>query len=346
MEVNIDNIDKIEKREKRKRIIKFTGRLVVILFLGLSLFLFVSAVILIFLTKPDKEVAVPNVTGKRFVDVYNSLVRKGLVPVVKTYDVYDMDNDVILNQYPEKGAIVTEGEKINLVVSKSRVFLPVPNLMGTKLPFALNKLKSLHFNDRSYSIQTGVISYIQSDTAAESIVIGQSPEAGEEISPDRLINLLVSAGKIQSDMKMPELRGQSIDLCIDLLLSKGLFVSEEILLTDSTAYSGIIESQTPKQGEAIERGSLVKLKIYYYPQREKTYTSYERITFEIPRDEKPGLYEAYIEDNKQKRIVFSNKMKPGWKMDFVFKRKGEATVTITNNKEVIEEIDIEPDDFD
>jgi beta-lactam-binding protein with PASTA domain len=340
------NADKIDQKEKRKRILKFAGRLAVILFLGLSLFLFVSAVILIFLTKPDKEVTVPYVTGKRFVDVYNNLVRKGLVPVVKTYDVYDLDNGVILNQYPEKGAIISEGEKITLVVSKSRVFLPVPGLIGTKLPFALNKLKSLHFNEKSYSIQTGVISYIHSDTVTESIVIGQSPEAGEEISPDRLINLLVSAGKIETDMKMPELKGQSIDLCFDLLLSKGLSISQEILLTDSAAYSGIVESQNPKVGEAIERGTQVKLKIYYYPQKEKTYSAYERVTYVIPKDEKSGLYEAYIEDNKQKRIVFSNKMKPGWKMDFVFKRKGEAAVIITNNREVIEEVDLEPDDFD
>ncbi len=340
MDINID------KKEKRKRALKFTARLGMILFLGLSLYLFISAVILLFLTKPDKEVIMPYVIGKRFVDVYNSLARKGLVPEVKIYDVYDMDNGVILNQYPEKGSIVSEGEKIKLVVSRSRLFLPVPNLIGTKLPFALNKLKNLHINERSYSIETGVISYIQSDKIPESVIIEQSPEVGEEISPDRMINLLVSSGKIESDMKMPELNGQSIDICIDLLLSKGLFIMEEIVLTDSISNSGIIVSQNPKPGEIIERGMLVKLKVYFYPQRERSYTSYERVTYTIPSDEKPGIYEAHIEDNKQKRIRFSSTMKPGWKIDFIFKRKGDAKVTITSNKEVLEVIDIEPDEFD
>ncbi len=268
----------VDKKEQRKRMLKLAGRLALILFIGLSLYLFVSSIILIFLTKPDKEVMVPNVVGKRFEDVYNSLVRKGLYPEIKPYVVYDMDDGIILNQYPETGKIVFEGEKIKLVVSRSKVYLPVPNLIGSKLPFAVNKLKNLHYNDRSYAIGTGVISYIPSDKIAESVVIGQNPEAGEEISPDRKVNLLVSSGKVGADMKMPDLQGQSIDLGFDLLLSKGLSVSEEIVITDAASKSGNIISQTPYAGEAIQPGTLVKLKVNYYPQKEKPFTSYERVT--------------------------------------------------------------------
>jgi beta-lactam-binding protein with PASTA domain len=335
----------VDKKEQRKRMLKLAGRFALILFIGLSLYLFVSSIILIFLTKPDKEVMVPNVIGKRFEDVYNSLVRKGLTPEIKPYVVYDMDDGIILNQYPETGKIVFEGEKIKLVVSRSKVYLPVPNLIGSKLPFAVNKLKNLHYNDRSYTIGTGVISYIPSDKITESVVIEQNPEAGEEISPDRKVNLLVSSGKVGADMKMPDLQGQSIDLGFDLLLSKGVSVSEEIVITDTASKSGNIISQTPYAGEAIQPGTVVKLKVNYYPQKEKPFTSYERVTFQVPSDEKEGLFEAYIDDSSSKRIRFSGKMKPGWKIDFVFKRKGVAKVSITNNKEIVETIGIEPDEF-
>ena len=335
----------MDRIAQRKRIFRFTGRLALILFIGLSLYLFVSSIILLFLTKPDKEVTVPYVVGKRFEDVYNGLIRKGLIPEIKPFDVYDMDDGIILNQYPENGRIVYEGEKIKLVVSKSKVFLPVPDVVGTKLPFAVNKLKNIHYNDRSYSVGTGVISYIPSDKAAESIVIGQNPERDEEISPGQRVNLLVSTGKVGTDMTMPDLQGQSIDLCFELLISKGLSVSEDIVLTDSSVKSGIVVSQDPVAGESVQPGRNVKLKIYYFPQREKPYIGYERVTYTIPSDEKEGLFEAYIDDASSKRIRYSRKMKSGWKMDFVFKRKGEAKVNITNNKQVIETIDIEPDDF-
>jgi serine/threonine-protein kinase len=285
--------------------LKIAGRFALILFIGLSLYLFVSSIILVFLTKPDKEVMVPNVVGKRFEDIYNSLVRKGLYPEIKPYIVYDMDDGIILNQYPETGKIVFEGEKIKLVVSRSKVYLPVPNLIGSKLPFAVNKLKNLHYNDRSYTIGTGVISYIPSDKIAESVVIEQNPGAGEEISPDRKVSLLVSSGKVGGEMKMPDLQGQSIDIAFDLLLSKGLSVLEEIVVSEAASKSGEIESQTPKAGEEIQTGMLVKLKVNYFPQKEKPFTSFERVTYSIPSDEKEGIFEAYIDDSGSKRIRFS-----------------------------------------
>jgi beta-lactam-binding protein with PASTA domain len=335
----------IDKKEQRKRMVRYAGRLALILFIGLSLYLFISSIILVFLTKSDKEIAVPHVVGKRFEDVYNSLVRKGLIPELKPYEVNDMDDGIILNQYPENGRIVFEGEKIKLVISRSKVFLPVPNIVGSKLPFAINKLKNIHYNDRSYAIGTGVISYIPSDKIAESVVIQQNPEAGEEISPDRKVNLLVSSGKVEGEMKMPELLGQSIDIGFDILLSKGVSVMEEIVITDSVSKIGIIESQTPKAGEAIQFGMLIKLKVDYYPQKEKPYMSYERVNFTIPSDEKEGIFEAYIDDSSSKRIRFSRKMKAGGKIDFLFKRTGEAKIIITNNKQVVETINIEPDEF-
>ena len=334
-----------DKKEKKKRILSFAGRLALILFIGLSLYLFVSTIILISLTKPEKEVIIPHVTGKRFIDVYNSLVRKGLKPEITPYDVYDMDNGIILNQYPEKGKIVYEGEKIKLVVSRTKIHLPVPNLIGMKLPFAINKLKNLHLDDKSYEIGIGIISYIPSEKIAENAIIEQSPESGEEISPDQKVNLLVSTGKIESEMKMPQLKDQAIDLCFDLLLAKGLYVAEEIIKTDSIQKSGIIETQNPKPGEPIQPGTQIKLQINYYAQKEKPYTAYERVTYTVPANEKEGLFEAYIDDNKSKRIRFSRKMKPGSKIDFVFKRKGDCRVSITNDKQVVDVIRIKPDEF-
>ncbi len=335
----------IDNKEQKKGLVIFAGRIALILFIGLSLYLLVSSVILVFLTKPDKEIAVPHVVGRRFEDVYNSLVRKGLVPELKPYEVYDMDDGIILNQYPESGRIVFEGEKVKLVISRSKVFLPVPNLAGLKLPFAINKLKNIHYNDRSYAIGTGVISYIPSDKITESVVIQQSPEAGEEISPDRRVNLLVSSGKAGGEMKMPGLHGQSIDIAFDLLLSKGLFVQEEIATADTASKSGIIESHIPGTGDAILTGMIVKLKVNYYPKKEKAYTSYERVSYTIPSGEKEGIFEAYIDDGGPKRIRFSRKMKAGGKIDFIFLRKGAARISIVNNRQIVETINIEPDEF-
>lgn len=336
---------KQEDIEKYKYYSRIGVRFAFILFIAIFVYLLVSSFVLAFLTRPESEIMVPGVTGKPFMEVYNSIMRKGLKPEIKFYDVYDMDNGIILDQHPEKGSVVREGDKIKLLVSRSKAFIPVPNLTGLQLPFALNKLKNIHVNDRSFSIKTGVISFVPSNKYADNVVIDHSPSAKELISPDRKMNLLVSAGKAQGDMLMPEVTGQSIDLCFDLLLSKGLNIYEDIVLSDNPDKNGTILSQDPYAGKEIKNGDIVKLKVYYCQMKEKQYIGYERVTYTIPDDEKAGVYEAYINDSRTYNIRFHAQMKPGKNMDFVFKRYGDAEVKIIYNKEEIDEISIDADEY-
>ncbi len=316
------------------------GRIVLIFFVGLSFYLFISSIVLLFLTQPEKEVKVPSVVGKQFGDVYNSLMRKGLKPEIKFQDVSDLDDGLIIEQYPANGDIVYEGSTLKLVVSRSSIFIDVPNLVGIELPFARNKLRNLHSYNRSISLQTGVISFIPSGKTPDNIVIDQSPKPGERVTPDRKINLLVSAGKTENDMVVPEVAGQSIDLCFDLLLAKGLYVDQEITETEEMEKSGIIAAQTPEKGGQAARGDVVRLKVAYYKLKDHPFRAYERVQYDIEKDEKGGLYEAYVEDNEPKRIVYSRVMKPGQKIDFVFHRSGNARVSIVFSKKVIKVIRI------
>lgn len=155
-------------------------RIAVIFFIGFSLFLLVSTIILIILTKPERDLVVPDVEGKRFVEVYNSLIRKGVKPDIKFKDIADVDDGVILSQYPKKGKVVPENSKIKLLVSRSEYIIEVPNLVGRELPLALNNLKNIHRHEKTLSLGTGVISFIPSNTVTDNIVIDQSPGPGKK----------------------------------------------------------------------------------------------------------------------------------------------------------------------
>ena len=289
---------------------KTFGKILLLLFAGFSIYLFISTIMLIFLTMPEKEITVPHVVGKQFVDVYNSLMRKGIKPELKFKDVYDLDNGIILNQYPKKGKIISENSNLKLVISRSTFFIDVPNLVGTELPIAINKLKNLHYHDKVISISVGVISYVPSEKSANNIVINQSPKSGQKITPSMKINLLVSVGSLKSDNKMPNVTGQSINLCYDMLKAKGAIIRQEIVKTAKISDSGLVISQSPKKGSRIKNNDVIKLKVKWYSLKEHPYIAYERIDYKIPNDLKKGLYEAYIEDNHSKRIRFTKKMKP------------------------------------
>jgi beta-lactam-binding protein with PASTA domain len=319
------------------------GRIAAIFFIGFSLLLLVSTIILIIRTKPEREVVVPDVEGKRFVEMYNSLVRKGMKPEIRFKDIADMDDGMVLSQYPKKGKVVPENSTVKLVVSRSRYSLEVPNLIGKELPLALNNLKNIHRHDKTLSLGTGVISYMPSDTVADNIVLEQLPRAGETVNPDRMINLLVSSGKTAPDAIMPGVTGQSIELCFDLLRAKGLSVNQEIVPVNDPNASGLIVSQTPAKGTAVNKGDTCTVQVGWFPLEKHSYAAYEKVEFQIPADEKAGTFEASVEDGHSKRIRFSRNAGPGQKIVFVFRREGSATITFLRNKIKIDDMDIDVD---
>lgn len=334
-----------KKEEIEFSYFKPVKRLALIFFAGFSVYLFASTMMLIFLTKSSPEIKVPEVTGKRYMDVSNGLTRKGFKTELKFIDVYDIEDGIILRQHPEGGEVALEGSKLTLAVSRSKFFIDVPNLTGSQLPIAINKLKNLHYQDKSVSIATGMISYIPSEKTAANIVIDQFPKAGTKISPDIKVNLLVSSGSAGVDKKMPDVKGQSVDLCFDLLMAQGLTIKQEIVKTGDMNRSGLIESQSIAAGTPLKEGDTVTLAVNYYQLTEHPYSAYEFIEYTIPSDSEKGLYEAVIEDNHSKRIRYSANAAPGEKIRFVFNRVGNSKIYIDRDKKNIRVMSIRVDEF-
>jgi len=329
-----------ESREETLRFFGHLGRIAAVLFIGFSLFLLVSTAILIILTRPSREVEMPDIEGKRFLEVYNNLVRKGLRPELQFKDIADFDDGTIISQYPKKGTIVPENSSVKLLVSRSRYRVEVPSLIGKELSLALSNLKNIHRHDRVISLGTGVITYLPSDTVADGIVIDQSPRAGETVSPSQTVSLLVSAGKTPPGADMPGISGQSIELCYDLLRAKGLFVAEEIVTIDNPAQSGQVISQTPAKGAPVKSGDTATLRVAWAPIEKHTYVAYERVEYTFPGDTPAGVCEAQIEDRHSKRIRYYGKGRPGHKISFIFRREGNAVITFLCNKKKVGELTI------
>src|SRR4030042_4615455 len=269
-------------REERPKYFGSIGRIAAIFFIGFSIFLFVSTIILILLTRPEREVVVPDVEGKRFIEVYSGLTRKGMKPEIRFKDIADIDDGVILSKYPKKGKVVPENSTVKLLVSRSRYFIEVPSLVGKELPLALNNLKNIHRHDKTLSLGTGVISFIPSETIADNIVMDQAPRAGAKTTPDLKINLLVSTGRLATDSTMPGIVGQSIELCYDLLRANGLSCKEEIVATDDPKRSGMVIAQTPAAGTYVKREEECTVKVSWCPLDKHPYPAYEKIEYEIP----------------------------------------------------------------
>jgi len=340
-----DQSTEVKNEDKEQSLLGTLGRIALIFFAGFTIFLVAAMTMLIFLTKPTREYVMPDVTGKRYLNVHNSLARKSLKPEIKFKNVSDLDSGIILGQFPPKGEIVKENSSIKLIVSRSGINIPVPTLVGSELPMAINKLRNLHYQGRTISISTGIISYIPTDKDDNNIVIGQSPAKGETITPDQKINLLVSSGKVKANKRMPAVAGQSISLAYDLLASKKVIIYEKFITTYNIKNSGKIASQYPKKGAYLKDGSAVTLNIYHYPMKDHPYSAVEKISIVLPTIQKQGKIEAIVEDSRSKRVRFSRTLKPGARIEFLFERIGNAKITLLNNKKSFRVIAVNVDEY-
>ena len=145
---------------------------------------------------------------------------------------------------------------------------------------------------------------------------------------------------------MPYLIHQSIDLTYDLLLSKGVNIQENIIETANIKMSGKIAGQTPGSGAYLVKNSTAHLRVYWHKMKDHPYIAYEKVDFTVPEDQIAGLYEAFVEDFGPKRIRYSAKKRPGQKIAFVFRRTGNAKITITCDKKPVRIIGFKVDQYD
>ena len=89
-----------------------------------------------------------------------------------------------------------------------------------------------------------------SEDIEEGLVAGTLPEAGENITPDDVITIIVSLG---IKIEVPEVEGLTYQDAIDKLEEAGL------VATISGDTNGVVRKQLPRKGEFLEPEGVVEL---------------------------------------------------------------------------------------
>jgi hypothetical protein len=142
---------------------------------------------------------------------------------------------------------------------------------------------------------------------------------------------------------MPDVTGQSIELCYDLLRAMGLVIRQEVVATADPAASGTVSAQTPEKGSIIAKGQACTLRVFLQPLDKNPYGAYEKVAYIIPASAPKGRYEAQVEDRAGRRIRFEGMAGPGGAVTFVFRRAGNAVVTILCDKKPVDTMEIDVD---
>ena len=156
------------------------------------------------------------------------------------------DNNIprgfVISQNPVAGTKMSPGSSVDLVVSKGPSLIEISDLSRKSPEDAIQILETLGFKyeiveEYSEDIEIGLVS-------------GTLPEAGEIVTPDQLIQVVVSLG---IRIEMPEVDGLSYEDAINILEELNLVAS---VIGDT---SGKVRKQIPRKGGFVEPGQVVEL---------------------------------------------------------------------------------------
>ena len=156
------------------------------------------------------------------------------------------DNNIprgfVISQNPVAGTKMSPNSSVDLVVSKGPSLIEISDLSRKSPEDAIQILETLGFKyeiveEYSEDIEIGLVS-------------GTLPEAGEIVTPDQLIQVVVSLG---IRIEMPEVDGLSYEDAINILEELNLVAT---VVGDT---SGKVRKQIPRKGEFVEPGQVVEL---------------------------------------------------------------------------------------
>ena len=148
----------------------------------------------------------------------------------------------VISQNPVAGTKMSPGTTVDLVVSKGPSLIEISDLSRKSPEDAIQILETLGFEyelieEYSEDVEIGLVS-------------GTLPEAGEVVTPDELIQVIVSLG---IRIELPEVEGLKYEDAIRVLEELGLVV------TVSGDTNDVVRKQIPRKGEFIEPEGVVEL---------------------------------------------------------------------------------------
>ena len=148
----------------------------------------------------------------------------------------------IISQNPMAGKKMGPGSTIDLVISSGPSLIELGDLSRKSVEDATQILETLGLEFETLEEY--------SEDIEEGLVSGTLPEAGEIITPDDVVTIIVSLG---IKIEVPEVEGLTYQDAIDKLEEAGL------VATKSGDTSGVVRKQLPRKGEFLEPEGVVEL---------------------------------------------------------------------------------------
>jgi serine/threonine-protein kinase len=188
-------------------------------------------------------VTVPDVTGKTEADAVRALEDAGLQvgEVVRASDVEAAPGTVLL-QEPAAGTEVDEGSAVALTLSSGPGTAEVPDVVGMDRAAAESALSAAGFTPTS-ALQYDL-------TAPVGEVVDQLPAGGDQAAAGSQVGLLVSRGRPEVSVSVPDVTGMTQDEAATALADAGL-AAVPVEAYVAGVPEGAVAEQEPVAGDRV-----------------------------------------------------------------------------------------------
>lgn len=310
-----------------------TGYLLFISF-GLIIFFISAFMVLQIRTKSNARVKVPDLIGKRYIDVHNELMRLQLKVKLDQKRNPEKNDGMIIDQSIAPGKIIEAGTKIYLTVNIGTDFVTVPNLIHQPLNTALSNLENVLSGEVYVKMPLGGITYIKATNDEQpETVISQIPEPGKKTDTSDKIYLLVT--EPIGAPKVSEMNLQPFDLIMKKMNQESIKWKATINTVKKRELNGLVNSFKNENGT-------LKFTVNYLPKDYSYEAGYEKVSFKV---KEPGIYKAILTDKDEKNAntIFNDiNYKVNENVEFIFYRSGTQIIQIFQNEKKVADFTYKP----
>jgi len=237
-------------------------RLFILSVIGLVIFVGIIAVSVFFYAVHGAEqTMVPDVTGKELTEALLELQVKELYPRLQLrYSQTSRDKGFILEQEPKPGTIVKAGRRIRIVVSRGVIVNKVENFLSRNIDEVRMDLMTLAAVAGGLPLLS-IKEPIMYDFSSENpgVILAQKPEAGTDISKPISLEFVVSRGRENLTVTVPQLTGLTLSKALEIISGTGVNFQFVIKEKAEGEKGETITAQVPAASSTISVNTPVQL---------------------------------------------------------------------------------------
>jgi len=256
---------------------------------GLVIFVGIIAVSVFFIAvRGEEQTMVPDVVGKELTDALLELQVKELYPRLQLrYSQTSEDKGYILEQEPIPGTIVKAGRRIRLTVSQGVILNRVENYISHNIDEVRMEIQTINASSGILPLFT-IKEPIMYEFSAENpgVILAQKPEPNTNISGPTVLEFVVSRGRENQTITVPQLSGMTFTNALAAISSSGINFQFTTRERRGTERAETVIEQSPAANNSVPINTVVQLTVIE-PDNIPNNEIFGLFTYSIPQNPYP-----------------------------------------------------------